>query len=48
MKGNPLAYRVNAYLAALVITVFGAGASLLIIHIAGTASAAAAAFIPAL
>jgi hypothetical protein len=37
MKRNPLVYRVNSYLAVLIVTIFGAGASLIIIHIANAA-----------
>ncbi|MGH7175000.1 MAG: hypothetical protein ACREGR_01405 [Minisyncoccia bacterium] len=41
MKENPLTYRVNAYFAVLILTIFGAGASLVIIHVANAANVGA-------
>jgi hypothetical protein len=41
MSGNLLTFRLNTYFATLIITIFGAGASLLIINIANADIASA-------
>lgn len=42
MKRNPLAYQLNTYFSMLIVTVIGAGAALIIVHVGTSATMFAA------